>query len=170
MLLAPGERADVIVDFTGHKANSTILMNNDAKAPFPNGTPADPQTVGQIMQFRVVPPTTPDTSSVPTSLSTILTLGPVSVTLTLNEVMGAGGPTALFLDGKMCDAPVTENPRVGATELWEVINLTRDTHPILFASGAIPTIESATRPKQLHQGLQRAESGHSGCGDDQSSH
>ena len=132
LLLAPGERADVIVDFTGHKAKSTITMSNDARAPFPNGTPADPQTVGQIMQFRVVPLTAPDNSSLPTSLSTIPTLGPVSVArrLTLNEVMGAGGPLAVLLDGKEWTTPVTERPRVGATELWEVINLTADTHPI----------------------------------------
>jgi FtsP/CotA-like multicopper oxidase with cupredoxin domain len=132
LLLAPGERADVIVDFTGHKAKSTISMANDARAPFPNGTPADPQTVGQIMQFRIVPLTAPDTSSLPASLSTIPTLGPPSVTrlLTLNEVMGEGGPLAVLLEGKEWATPVTEKPRVGATELWEVVNLTADTHPI----------------------------------------
>ncbi|MBS1811847.1 MAG: multicopper oxidase domain-containing protein [Acidobacteria bacterium] len=132
LLLAPGERADVIVDFTGHKANSTILMNNDARAPFPNGAPADPQTVGQIMQFRIVPLTAPDTSSVPASLSTIPTLGPISVTrtLTLNEIMGAGGPLAVILDGKEWMTPITERPRVGTTELWQIVNMTADTHPI----------------------------------------
>lgn len=132
LLLAPGERADVIVDFTGHKAKSTITMSNDARAPFPNGTPADPQTVGQIMQFRIVPLTAPDTSSLPASLSTIPTLSAPSVTrlLTLNEVMGEGGPIAGLLDGKEWMTAVTEKPRVGATELWEIVNLTGDTHPI----------------------------------------
>ncbi|MBL8204140.1 MAG: multicopper oxidase domain-containing protein [Blastocatellia bacterium] len=132
LLLAPGERADVIVDFTGHKAKSTITMSNDARAPFPNGAPSDPQTVGQIMLFRVVPLTAPDTTSLPASLSTIPPLGPASIsrTLTLNEVMGAGGPLAALLDGKEWHVPATETPRVGTTELWEIVNLTADTHPI----------------------------------------
>jgi spore coat protein A, manganese oxidase len=132
LLIAPGERADVIVDFTGLAVGTQILLTNDAKAPFPNGAPADPKTVGQIIQFRVVPLTAPDTSAIPTTLNTITPLGPASVTrtLTLNEVMGPGGPLAMFLDGKEWFAPITETPAAGSTEIWEIINLTADTHPI----------------------------------------
>ena len=132
LLIAPGERADIVVDFSGLAVGTQILLTNDAKTPFPKGAPADPQTVSQIMQFRVVPLTGTDTSVIPATLNTIPTLtpGPVTRTLTLNEVMGPGGPLAMFLDGKMWDTAVTENVKLGSTEIWEVINLTADTHPI----------------------------------------
>ncbi|HWQ31733.1 MAG TPA: multicopper oxidase [Blastocatellia bacterium] len=132
LLLAPGERADVIVDFTGLKVGTNLLLLNDAKAPFPNGAPADPQTVGQIMQFRVVALKGRDTSSLPNKINSIPKLGGATRTrtLTLNEVLGPGSPTALFLDGKEWDTAVAETPVAGSTEIWEIINLTADTHPI----------------------------------------
>src|SRR3990172_9279613 len=50
--------------------------------------------------------------------------------LTLIELMGPGGPLAMFLDGHMWDGMPTETPMVGTTELWEVVNITADAHPI----------------------------------------
>jgi spore coat protein A len=59
LLLAPAERADVIVDFSGIPAGTQIvLLNVGPDGPFRGGTdfdPADPETTGQVMQFRVVP-------------------------------------------------------------------------------------------------------------------
>ena len=41
-------------------------MNNSAKAPYPNGEAPDPETTGQIMQFRVATTvSSPDTSVIP---------------------------------------------------------------------------------------------------------
>lgn len=37
LLLAPAERADVIIDFNGVPANSTFILYNDSPAPFPSG-------------------------------------------------------------------------------------------------------------------------------------
>jgi FtsP/CotA-like multicopper oxidase with cupredoxin domain len=132
LTIAPGERADIIVDFSRVKAGSKIVMTNSARAPFPAGAPADPQTVGQIMQFTVLntpavtPPALPPTLNTIAKLSTNVTVR----TRTLNEVMGAAGPLQVLLDGQMWDAPVSEMPRVGSTEIWEIVNLTADTHPI----------------------------------------
>ncbi len=53
LLIAPGERADVLVDFSDIAPGISILLMNDAKAPFPVGDDPDPNTVGQIMQFTV---------------------------------------------------------------------------------------------------------------------
>ena len=49
-------------------------------------------------------------------------------TSTQNGFNNQGLPTwgRAYLD------PVTENPRAGATEVWQVMNLTADTHPIHF--------------------------------------
>ena len=61
LLLAPAERADVIVDFGAVPAGTTITLENIAPdEPFGGGVPgddfapADPATTGQVMQFRVV--------------------------------------------------------------------------------------------------------------------
>jgi len=54
MVMAPGERCDVIVDFSACTPGQTFTMRNNAKSPYPNGGNVDPQTTGQIMQFRVV--------------------------------------------------------------------------------------------------------------------
>ena len=52
LLIAPGERADIVVDFSKF-AGKTIIMTNTAKGPFPHGAPSFPLTTGQIMAFRV---------------------------------------------------------------------------------------------------------------------
>jgi len=52
--------------------------------------------------------------------------------------MGPGGPLEVLLnntkwDGTMSGLPapgITELPQVGSTEVWEIINLTADAHPI----------------------------------------
>lgn len=58
MLLAPAERADVIVDFGGMPAGTRVRMINTAPdAPFGGfpDIPADPVTTGQVMEFVVGP-------------------------------------------------------------------------------------------------------------------
>ncbi|MDD2734977.1 MAG: multicopper oxidase [Desulfuromonadaceae bacterium] len=120
LLIAPGERADVIVDFTAF-ANTNILLTNNAKAPFPNGAPADPKTVGQIMQFRVgAPLAVADASFNPAVVGATLRggigqppaivrlvnplIGTASVIpsvkrqLTLKEVMGMAGPLEVLVN------------------------------------------------------------------------
>jgi spore coat protein A len=70
LLMGPAERADVIVDFSTFQPGDVITMLNiGPDEPFAGGEPgvdfdpADPGTTGQVMQFRVVPLTTPDTST-----------------------------------------------------------------------------------------------------------
>lgn len=136
IILGPGERADVVVDFSNVAAGTQILLRNLARAPFPAGGGANVRTVGQIMQFRVVPRRSPDVSVIPTTLNPALKKFPsltaptVTRTLTLTEVMGMGGPLEVLLNGTNYHAPVTETPTLGTTELWEIINLTADTHPM----------------------------------------
>jgi FtsP/CotA-like multicopper oxidase with cupredoxin domain len=131
-VIAPGERADVIIDFTGVPVGTNFILDNNARAPDPMGAPPDPQTVRQIMQFRVVPLTGPDNSVIPAVLNTIPTLtpGPATRSMTLNEVEGPAGPIGAFLDGRGWMEEITETPTVGTTEVWEIINLTGDAHPI----------------------------------------
>ena len=75
VLLGPAERADVIVDFTDVPTGTKItLLNIAPDEPFGGGVPgvdfepANPETTGQVMRFRVVPATAPDPSTPPDQL------------------------------------------------------------------------------------------------------
>lgn len=75
LLMAPAERADVIMDFTNVPVGTEItLLNLGPDEPFGGGSPgidfdpADPASTGQVMQFRVEKATSPDTSILPTTL------------------------------------------------------------------------------------------------------
>jgi len=71
LLLAPAERADVLVDFTGVKKGTSILLQNIGPDVPYNGMalePANPATTGRVMMFQVVPAMGPDTSTPPDEL------------------------------------------------------------------------------------------------------
>ena len=92
LLIAPAERADVIVDFSLFKpGDKIILFNRGPDSPFGGfpilGALANPATTGQVMQFRVVPLTAPDTSTIP-ALPSIVPLGPATNVrrVSLNEL------------------------------------------------------------------------------------
>jgi FtsP/CotA-like multicopper oxidase with cupredoxin domain len=94
LLMAPAERADVIMDFTNIDVGTEIiLLNLGPDEPFGGGTPgvdfdpADPASTGQVMQFRVKAATSPDTSILPTTLPAAALPGPAEVTraVSLNE-------------------------------------------------------------------------------------
>jgi spore coat protein A, manganese oxidase len=135
LLVAPGERADVIVDFS-RLAGQNVLLKNSARSPYPAGASADPKTVGQIMQFRVgTTLSAPDTSVIPANPRPITPLDPAGKlvrTIPLTEILDplTGFPIKLQLENKDFHEAVTIKPELGATEVWEFVNTTADTHPI----------------------------------------
>ncbi|MDQ6597354.1 multicopper oxidase family protein [Bacillus salipaludis] len=134
LLLAPAERADVIVDFSKLNGKS-ILMKNDARTHFPIGDPVDPGTTGTVMQFRVTKPlSSMDTSVIPPFMETIHRL-PESTAhkqrfLQLSEEKDQFGRSLFLLDQKKWDDPISENPQVGTNEIWCFVNTNGDDHPI----------------------------------------
>jgi FtsP/CotA-like multicopper oxidase with cupredoxin domain len=189
LVMQPGERYEVIIDFTGF-ANSNLFIRNTGRTPYPKGAPPQGSTLGRIMQFRVGA-VVADTSYNPASgtplrsgsksIKRLTTNGalPASVaktrSLTLNEVMGMpqtvidpvtglltaypGGPLEILVNNTKWNGeringvmgnmftfehradftPITLNgvttyiselPREGDTEVWEIVNLTADAHPI----------------------------------------
>jgi spore coat protein A len=75
LLMAPAERADVIVDFTNVPEETLVtLLNLGPDAPFGGGIPdadfplPDPATTGQVMQFRVGSSEDSDPSTDPANL------------------------------------------------------------------------------------------------------
>ncbi|HSN44585.1 MAG TPA: multicopper oxidase domain-containing protein, partial [Propionibacteriaceae bacterium] len=163
LLVAPAERADLIVDFTGVPVGSYPLRNLGPDEPYGGGVPgvdfdsADASTTGSVMQFRVVATTGVDPTTPPEflRLPMIAALPMASVTRRL-ALLEHGheeeGPTAAVLGtvrqgldpespewdgtgyghavGEMWMDEVTTNPAVGATEVWEIYNMTVDAHPV----------------------------------------
>jgi spore coat protein A len=199
LVIMPGERYEVLVDFSAQPVGTTLLLKNIAKTPYPAGaTPAG--GLGRIMQLRVVacplnsttkacetpgiaydPVADPNVRGVPDKVVKLVdfanaTLGPgVTVQktrlLTLNEVMGMpvsatnpiddtmtaypGGPLEILVNNTKYSGKSARNtaegttsyrgdfsqvaagglyyseiPNEGETELWEIANLTADSHPI----------------------------------------
>lgn len=196
LLLAPAERADVIIDFNGVSAGSTFILYADAPAPFPGGDPRNDYFTGDPDQtaFGGAPTTLAGygpntrtllkivlTSGSGDSMSTSAWLsqlnsklkdnfltgnqpgllfnnGDPSVpafpfngvpnrVLTLNEdfddygrlIQTIGTFTSKSLDNQGLNtwglpyiSSATETPSAGAIEVWQIFNLTGDTHPIHF--------------------------------------
>lgn len=132
--LAPGERADIIIDFSGLQGKR-IGMTNDAPAPFPGGEMPDPHTDGAVMEFRVsLSLEDRDTSHIPDSLS-VIPVNSAQVAererhLTLDSQIDRYGRKVMLLDHKVWDDPVTEIIDAGSVEMWHFINLTNDSYPM----------------------------------------
>ena len=137
-MMAPGERYDVLMDFSNITPGTKIIMRNDAAGPFPTGTLVDPNTNAQIMQFTVgsnagfIPRALPVTSLNPYLIGTFPTLSNPSVyrNMTLKEWEGANGPLMVTLNGQQYSSPISELPHAGATEVWRIVDDTVDGHPI----------------------------------------
>ncbi len=139
LLLAPAERADIIVDFSNLSPGKTVILQNSALT---SNTAEETQTVGQIIQFTATSQTgtTPfSLAQAPTPFNPTLPVGsfPTLPTatkqriLTLFEVTNQNSiMEEALLDGQNWSAPISEKPEVGATEDWIIVNPTMDQHPI----------------------------------------
>lgn len=195
LLLAPAERADLVIDFNNVPAGTSFILLNDAPAPFPGGDPRNNYFTGDPDQtlFGGAPTTRPsfgpntqtlmkitvtagsgDALSTPTwktqmnvqlmknflsgnQPSLLFASGPGSPMfpfngaadrmLTLNEDFDEYGRLIQTLGtftqnginnqglstwGRGYMDSSTENVSAGATEVWQIMNLTGDTHPIHF--------------------------------------
>jgi len=138
LLVAPGERADVVIDFSDPSLwGQTIIFRNNAKGPYPSGDAVDPQTTGQIMAFRVsVPKSVVPDAVLPATLTTIASLGSAANSRDLALYENVDSYERLIqqlgtLSGpEDFSAPITEKIKVGDTEIWRIYNTTEDTHPI----------------------------------------
>lgn len=143
ILLGPAYRADVIVDFSKLSPGSSVFMNNSAEAPFPSGDPSfSPPQTNSVMEFRIVQ--TPSKQSIPKQvipryfgLDSALPpnyksdKGSFYRSLALVEYDDAdGNPITSTLGNRTWMDPVTETPKVGTVEIWDIINFTPDAHPM----------------------------------------
>jgi spore coat protein A, manganese oxidase len=117
--ITPGERADVLVDFSAYPGQTLYLKQGPAP----------------IMQIRVSAGKVRDQPRLPQTLRSIPRLRESEAVktreLTLDHHMDAAGKaTLLLLNGAHYSMPVTENPVLDSIEIWTLVNLTGDTHPI----------------------------------------
>ncbi len=138
LLLAPAERADIIVDFSTLASGIKVILKNTALT---NNTGNERQTVGQIMQFTATDQTAPapfNLAQAPNPFNPTLSAASFPTLpetnkkriLTLFEVSGQNSTKVALLDGQMWDAPISETPEVGSTEEWVIVNPTMNPHPI----------------------------------------
>ncbi|HXX66507.1 MAG TPA: multicopper oxidase domain-containing protein [Polyangiaceae bacterium] len=120
LVLAPAERADLLVDFSASAGQNVTL-----------------KSISDLVQFRVAPAR----GAVKASAILPAVLRPVPRTpaadavktrfLTLNHYETARTRKMwMLLNGARWQDPVTERPQFGTTEIWELANLTEDSHPI----------------------------------------
>ena len=117
--LAPGERVDLVVDFAEMAGTQVALVSDSF----------------DVMQFRVAAKGSPDISALPNALRPPLRLAETTAVrtrrLTLDERMDdVQRSMGMLLNNTPWHAPVTEKPVLGTTEIWELVNLTDDAHPI----------------------------------------
>ncbi|HEX4790752.1 MAG TPA: multicopper oxidase domain-containing protein [Actinospica sp.] len=182
LFLAPAERADVIIDFTGLSGRSLILTN-DGIYPYPSGGPPDPALDGQIMRIdvslplagrdlsynpatdgplrggagqpaRIVRLAQPKTGTVAAGVrvdarrqlvifeqDTVACAvdsasnGPMIDLVNNSKWKGMRDGTDIPIPGSKLDTfgqgfYMTELPRLGATEMWEFLDTTPDSHPL----------------------------------------
>ncbi len=162
MLLAPAERADIVIDFSKIKPGRYVILHNDAPVPYPGGVAtadfwpgnkklAVPPAPGYgpntrtLLQFYVADPAgVPGgvSADAPADANWTLPFSPAPIQ------NGATCDVALYetfdqfgrlqqqlgpLTGALpYEATATEAPAAGTVEVWRVFNTTADTHPIHF--------------------------------------
>lgn len=119
LLLAPGERADLIVDFSNSKGEH-ITLASDALT---------------IMQLRVARTPAADSSSLPATLRPVSRIPEESALKTRILTLGEKDQMSqvaqmMLLNNAHWDMPITENPKLNTVEIWSLLNFTDDSHPI----------------------------------------
>jgi spore coat protein A len=154
LAMAPGERYDVVVDFSAYVPNADPLLapkitvtNWGADGPAAGGVidPGDiacTETTGKIMQFQVTKALDNTNPAASVALGTALrapinplTTNAPSRQLVLFEGMDEFGRLqpmlgTMDIGSQTWFEPITENPALNAVEEWEVYNATGDAHPI----------------------------------------
>jgi len=140
LLIAPGERFDVLINFSGLTGN--ILLKNDANAPYPSGSEG---FFDEIMQFRIGTSPRNDIAEVDKTPVENITLPSIPSIVAPNtpwreivieeiEDPVTGDPQEALLDGwHFVDSVNNDNlfeETAGSIKVWQFINTTGDAHPM----------------------------------------
>ena len=157
LLMAPAERADVIMDFSTiavPAGSGLYLVNVGPDEPFGGGVPgvdfleADAMTTGQVMQFRPVPLKSIDLSTPPARLvlpapPVLPPVAAVTRTITLNEEESKSVYVIEDVDGNIVEVPAAypgAEP-FGPTEaLLGVLNPDGTSTPLMWADATTENV------------------------------
>lgn len=153
--MCPGERYEAVIDFSGLAAGTVINLLNTAGAPFPAGiTPQAPNSPDKFMavpmQFVVAAGTPGAPWAPPAGWAAAVKAGVTDRIAALNPAGGPVPPAAnpnyyllnevldpltkaplkVQIDGKAFEDAVTELPKRGAVQYWDIVNTTVDAHPM----------------------------------------
>lgn len=117
--LAPAERADVVIDFSGITVGSGVQLNNTLVS--------GASSAYGVMRFNIATTAT-DTSMVPSTLRPLSRLDPATATIQRNFALAGGmgmmGSGMWTINGAAFDPNVViASPRLGATEIWRFTNM-----------------------------------------------
>ncbi|HEX6629100.1 MAG TPA: multicopper oxidase family protein [Gemmatimonadaceae bacterium] len=124
VLLTTGERAELLVK-GGAPGGRTMLQNLPYDRYSPHTRPADWNVTRDLLELEtsVESPVTPP--AIPATLRKIIPLDTAKVTAVRTIVFGQG-----IINGHTMDmARVDVSTRVGATEIWEIVNIVGMDHP-----------------------------------------
>ncbi len=119
LILGPGERADLIIDFRAYRGRELHLRTK----------------VTTILQFRVSQDKVADSPNLPVKLR-LMEQMPETAAVRTRELTLAdyqdrlGRSHRMLLNGAHWSMPVTEKPVIDSIEICSLINLTDDSHPI----------------------------------------
>jgi spore coat protein A len=134
LTLLPGERYDVVIDFSSYATGTEIILQNSAPAPFP-GFPGV-GVIPNVMKFIVQAPAG-HTVALPAVLADIEDLLPANADAErLFELVTMGSPSCgehnhpmWTINGLMWD-DISEFPVYGSTEIWTWHNQSGISHPM----------------------------------------
>ncbi|QCS44769.1 Bilirubin oxidase (plasmid) [Natrinema versiforme] len=142
--LGAGQRADVVVDFSEY-AGETLLLHNNAPAQYRGRTGLEDDDIVSLPEIMLVDVNeagdSQDATELPDELTRVPDIPVDSVDneryLTLNGGTADDYGRLLHLlgtaeepDGLKIDAPVTEEPVLGDTEIWSFANRSGMSHPM----------------------------------------
>lgn len=134
LTLLPGERYDIIIDFSSYASGTEIIFTNSAPAPFPGFEGVG--VIPNVMKF-IVQNATGHTLPIPSTLAEIEELLPANAEQTrLFELMtmasppcGEQGMNIWSINGLLWH-DITEYPVFGTTEIWTWHNQSGISHPM----------------------------------------
>lgn len=146
--LLPGERTDIIIDFSKYDGQEITLVNSDEDF-------IDEHTK-EIMQFKVcLPLKCEDTSEIPERLAVSMDLhqhdAHIERHLSLTAKADDFGRPMLLLNNRMYHDPATEKPALDSIEIWNFINATQFDHPIHLHLVQFKILERRPFDMELYQ-------------------
>ena len=119
LLIAPGERCDLVIDFS-RRAGKEIVVTSDSLV---------------VMQFGVSNNAAKDTSVLPDKLRPVARIPESEAVKTRILTLGekddrAANPMMMLLNNAHWGMSITESPALDSVEIWSLLNFTDDSHPI----------------------------------------